>query len=100
MRLSEDTQSSRLPERFPVGTVYVVVGCGGERGHLRVSSRYVVLPGGRRIDVPVGRGAPAPAHARRRNRRHGQVPNKAQSRPMRGSKKIMGRPGTGRQQPR
>ena len=45
-------QSSSLPTRFPVGAKYVVEGRGGEDGQLRVFSRYVVLPGGRRIKLP------------------------------------------------
>ena len=40
---------SQLPRRFPVGATYVVEGVGGAEGHLRVIARYVVLPGGRRI---------------------------------------------------
>jgi hypothetical protein len=52
MRLPIDRQSSPLPKRFPVGARYVVEGRGGEDGHLRVFSRYVVLPGGQRINVP------------------------------------------------
>jgi hypothetical protein len=30
----------------------VVEGVGGAEGHLRVIARYVVLPGGRRINIP------------------------------------------------
>jgi hypothetical protein len=52
MRLPIDRQSSPLPKRFPVGARYVVEGRGGDDGHLRVFSRYVVLPGGQRINVP------------------------------------------------
>ena len=44
-------QPSRLPKHFPIGTTYVVEGRGGENGHLRVFSRYVVLPSGQRINV-------------------------------------------------
>jgi hypothetical protein len=44
--------SGFLPKRFPVGARYVVEGCGGKDGHLRVFSRYVVLPDGQRINVP------------------------------------------------
>ena len=43
---------SQLPRRFPVGATYVVEGFGGAEGDLRVIARYVVLPGGRRINVP------------------------------------------------
>ena len=46
------SQSSSLPTRFPVGARYVVEGRGGEDGQLRVFSRYVVFPGGRRIKLP------------------------------------------------
>src|SRR5579862_134045 len=52
MRLPIDHQSTPLPKRFPVGARYVVEGRGGEDGHLRVFSRYIVLPGGQRINVP------------------------------------------------
>jgi hypothetical protein len=52
MGLPIDRLSSRLPRRFPVGAKYVVEGYGGEEGNLRLIARYVVLPGGRRINVP------------------------------------------------
>jgi hypothetical protein len=74
MRLPIDRQSSPLPKRFPVGARYVVEGRGGEDGHLRVVSRYVVLPGGQRINVPPdpgqtpGLSAHAPRHKRVRSR--------------------------------
>jgi hypothetical protein len=54
-----DRLSSRLPRRFPVGAKYVVEGYGGEKGNLRVIARYVVLPGGRRINVPTSLSQPA-----------------------------------------
>ena len=41
-----------LPRRFPVGAKYVVEGYGGEEGSLRIIARYIVLPSGRRINVP------------------------------------------------
>jgi hypothetical protein len=44
-------KSGRLPRSFPVGAVYVVEGRGGQHGHLRISARYLVLPGGQRVDV-------------------------------------------------
>ena len=52
MGLPIDRLSSRLPRRFPVGAKYVVEGYGGEEGKLRVIARYVVLPGGQRVNVP------------------------------------------------
>ena len=51
MHLRASHKFSRLPKRFPVGATYVVEGRAGARGQLLVSSRYVVLPGGRRIDI-------------------------------------------------
>ncbi|MDR3420558.1 MAG: hypothetical protein P4L80_04830 [Xanthobacteraceae bacterium] len=50
----------RLPRRFPVGATYVVEGYGGDEGDLRVIARYVVLPGGRRINVPADFSLPVP----------------------------------------
>lgn len=52
MRPPSDGESSVLPTRFPVGARYVVEGHGGEDGRLRVFSRYVLLPGGQRINIP------------------------------------------------
>jgi hypothetical protein len=52
MNLPVNGLPKRLPHRFPVGATYVVEGYGGEDGDLRVISRYVVLPSGRRINVP------------------------------------------------
>lgn len=48
----------RLPRRFPVGATYVVEGYGAPEGELRVIARYVVLPSGRRIDVPADLSQP------------------------------------------
>jgi len=72
-----DCSSGVLPERFPVGARYVVEGRGGEDGHLRVFSRYVVLPGGQRINVPSdlhalqALSAHTPRHKRGRSRSRG-----------------------------
>ena len=56
MPLSTRHKLSRLPKRFPVGTTFVVEGRtiaadGKNDEQLRVFSRFVVLPGGRRIDL-------------------------------------------------
>jgi hypothetical protein len=56
------SQSSRLPERFPVGTRYVVETSGRVRGHLRIRSRYIEFPDGRHVDLP--RTAVRPFHGR------------------------------------
>jgi hypothetical protein len=95
MSLPTDRLSTPLPKRFPVGARYVVEGRGGENGHLRVVSRYVVLPGGRRINVPADLGQQAAVNVR--------VPGHSRAqdgaRPFRRrSKKISGRRGTTRQQ--
>jgi hypothetical protein len=104
MHLSDNHQSARLPKRFPVGTTYVIEGRGGGEGHLRVFSRYVVLPDGRRIDLSGDFGGPAstrarasaPAMGRLRNRGASQVQN-GQKRRTPGAKKIMAAAGTSRQ---
>jgi hypothetical protein len=95
MSLPTNRLSTPLPKRFPVGARYVVEGRGGENGHLRVFSRYVVLPGGRRINVPADLGQQAavnvrvPGHSRAQNRAR---PSRSQS------KKFFGRRGTTWQQ--
>ena len=61
MDLPTDRRKGRLPRRFPVGTKYVVEGYGSEGVALRVIARYVVLPGGRRINVPADPAIPTPA---------------------------------------
>jgi hypothetical protein len=63
-----NSRSISLPKSFPPGSIYVVEGTGGERGRLRVSSRYVMLPNGRKIDFPPAAGRPDTSsnHARRR----------------------------------
>jgi hypothetical protein len=95
MHLSASFKPSRLPRHFPVGTTYVVEGCGGAEGQLRVFSRYVVLPGGRRINLADDFSGPAPARARRRARSQGenQAQNRGKGRPA-GGKKIMAGGGT------
>ena len=49
------SRADRLPDRFPVGTRYVVEGHGARRGHLRVQSRYLEFPDGRHVNLPIGR---------------------------------------------
>lgn len=61
------TPKQRLPRRFPVGTRFVVEGEPDRHGTLRVVSRYVVMPNGRRYDLmPQPPAAPVPDHPRRR----------------------------------
>lgn len=75
MHLSLRRNASRLPKRFPVGTTYVVEGRGGEDGNLRVFSRYVVLPDGRRINLGADSVGSAPSRARRARSRQAAAPN-------------------------
>jgi hypothetical protein len=71
------SQARRLPRRFPIGSKYVVEGRGGGDGNLRVFSRYVALPDGRRIDLPADligatrprSATPAPRRERGQSRR-------------------------------
>jgi hypothetical protein len=102
MHLSENCKPNRLPRRFPIGTTYVVEGVGGEEGHLRVFSRYLVLPGGQRINLAddFGGNFAGPASPRTRRRTRNQNENQAQNRGKDRSaavKKIMARGGTTRQ---
>jgi hypothetical protein len=69
MALSDNL--SRLPKRLPVGTAFVVEGRaiapdGKNDVHLRVISRFVVLPGGRRIDLGGDSGGAAVTSSRAR----------------------------------
>jgi hypothetical protein len=96
MRLPIDRQSAPLPKRFPVGARYVVEGCGGENGRLRVVSRYVVLPGGQRINVPPDPGQPSELSAQAPRRKR----VRSRARPSRmATKKIMRKAGTTPQHP-
>ena len=99
MRMPSDSRSRQLPKRFPVGATYVIEGRSGEDGDLRVFSRYVVLPGGRRINLPADAGRPAspPARAVRYSRRQIQAQNQANGRTPVSGKKIIAHAGTTRQ---
>jgi hypothetical protein len=94
MRLPIDRHSTPLPKRFPVGARYVVEGRGGEDGHLRVFSRYVVLPGGQRINIPSDLSKFGAMSVNARRGKSGQ----SRVRPSRtATKKIMRSAGTTRQ---
>jgi hypothetical protein len=58
--------ADRLPNRFPVGTRYVVVGRGGDEGRFRVHSRYIEYPDGRQVALPVDLADWTRARSRRR----------------------------------
>jgi hypothetical protein len=67
--MPQSLKLNRLPERFPVGTTYVVEGQRGEHGQLLVSSRYVVMPGGQHIEIATDCGKSASLCSRQRSRR-------------------------------
>lgn len=101
MQVATEPRRARLPKSFPVGAVYVVEGKGGERGRLDVSARYVVMPGGKRIDVAATRREPSTAAARRHLRLVSS--SRPSSRPkefLRASKKILVAAGTTKQEAR
>jgi hypothetical protein len=94
MPLSTRHKLSRLPKRFPVGTTFVVEGRtvaadGKNNEQLRVFSRFVVLPGGRRIDLG-GDGMVATRGRRARSRRRQSPTPRASA----GAKKIVTEHGT------
>jgi hypothetical protein len=65
----------RLPTRFPVGTRYVVEGEPNQNGELRITSRYVLLPSGVRLELRVDTpspGGPRRVRVRRTRRRSGR----------------------------
>jgi hypothetical protein len=45
--------SGRLPNRFPVGTKFVIEGKRGGEGQLQVFSRYLEFPDGTFFPLPV-----------------------------------------------
>jgi hypothetical protein len=93
MRLPTDRHATSLPKRFPVGARYVIEGSGGEDGRFRVFSRYVVLPGGQRINVPADLAQPVAPQARGRRQARGpaKARNRANGRPLRGRKNFFAR---------
>ena len=95
MKLPVERLPRRLPRRFPVGATYVIEGYGAQEGDLRVIARYVVLPGGRRINVPadLSRSTASP-RARAFHRAGNPEQSRAKSRSERGGKKIVDRRGT------
>jgi hypothetical protein len=94
MHLSPSQKRNRLPKKFPVGSTYVIEGRGGETGHLHVFSRYVLLPGGERINLGGDFAPPVRSRARRsRNNAKSRAagPNRSRSSQ---TKKIVLRAGT------
>jgi hypothetical protein len=101
MYLQANRQEGRLPKRFPVGTTYVVEGRGDPEGHLCVFSRYVVLPGGERINLAADLNAAATPRNRRIRASGARAAQKSgarrpEKRRAERSKKIMAAAGTTR----
>jgi hypothetical protein len=65
-----------LPDRFPIGTRYIVEGRCGPNGVLDVQSRTVEFPDGRHVELPVK----MPPRERRRFPRGGASRQKKSSR--------------------
>jgi hypothetical protein len=89
MPLSLRHKFSRFPKRLPVGSTFVIEGrtvaSDGEKNrHLQVFSRFIVLPGGRRIEL----GGDSSGSAR--NRRARERPQRRSG----GTKKIIAGRGT------
>ena len=61
MGLPRDHQCRPLPKQFPAGTVYVVEGRSGQYGQFRVFSRYIVMPSGRKLEIPADQDKAHPA---------------------------------------
>jgi hypothetical protein len=76
-----------------VGATYVVEGFGGEEGNFRVIARYVILPGGRRINVPGDLSNPSAPRALAFRRRGNAKQSSPKTERTRG-KKIAARRGT------
>jgi len=94
MPLSLRHKFSRLPKRLPVGSAFViegraVAGDDEKNRHLQVFSRFIVLPGGRRIEL--GGDSKGSARNRRIRERHRQALPQSRSR---GAKKIIAGGGT------
>lgn len=95
MPLSVRHKLSRLPKRFPVGTTFVVEGraiatSGKNNEQFQVFSRFVVLPGGCRIDL----GSDAAAAGTRSRRARSRNRQSTGPRPASRAKKIVTERGT------
>jgi hypothetical protein len=87
MGLPTNRRHSRLPQRFPVGATYVVTGYGGGEGDFRTIARYVVLPSGERINVPVDIYRPAAARTLALRRKANSKQSRSKGRFARGREK-------------
>jgi len=65
--------ADRLPDRFPVGTRYIIEGQGGGEGRLRIRLRYLEFPDGRQVPLPLEPVDLARRTQQRRRRRRATV---------------------------
>jgi len=94
-RARSNSWQKHLPERLPIGATYVVEGRGGAEGNFRTIARYVVLPSGRRINVPADPHRPAAARALPLRNRANAEQSAASGRYRGGQKKMASQQGTG-----
>jgi hypothetical protein len=102
MPLSLRHKFSRLPKRLPVGSTFVIegraiAGDGEKNGHLQVFSRFIVLPGGHRIELGGDPGAGARNRRSRGRGRQGSpagLPARTKTTVKSRAKKIMAKAGT------
>jgi len=73
----------------------VIEGYGGEAGNFRVIARYVVMPGGQRINVPADLASAAAPRVLAFRRRANAKRSRPKGQPARGRKKFAARGGTG-----
>src|SRR5262249_31901668 len=95
MPLSLRHKFTRLPKRLPVGSTLViegrtVAGNGKKTPHFQILSRFILLPGGRRIELG---GDSSGGSARNRRARERNQPAQPQRRSG-GTKKIIAGRGT------
>ncbi len=97
MHLSPSRKRNRLPKKFPIGATFIIEGRGGEKGHLRVFSRYVILPTGERIDLGGDFAKPVRSRARRpRNSAKSRTSGASRNRSAEPKKIALGAGTTGR----
>ena len=94
MSLPMNRSPDRVPRRLPIGAKYVVEGYGGGEGNLRVIARYVLLPDGRRINVPAKLCRPPSPRALAFLRSSTSKRSPGKGRPARNSEKSVVRRGT------
>jgi len=86
---------SSAENQIPQALNDVVEGYGGEKGNLRLIASYIVLPDGRRINVPADLSSLRSPRALPFRRRSNSKQSQAKGRIASGEKKFAGRRGTG-----